>query len=135
MNQSSETKEMDRFLELDVMGENFTILKTVGASIPFIGSIIDTKPEIPVVIDAVSPEFLMILIDSLKNGHSIENIKSKIKGFDKKNVEIWLKYLGMDNLHKQIYGCKYIDKKLVIIDALMIYDSASPKKFSYIFYV
>lgn len=120
--------ENDRFFELDIMGEKIKILKAIGIKIPFIESLIDTKSKFPVIINTVSPDFFRILIDFLKNSRTVENFKTKIEEFDKEKVEIWLKYLGMDKLHKQIYGCKYVDKMLVIIDAMIVHDSKSSFK-------
>ena len=113
----------DRFLMLDVMGEQINVLKTVAKKIPFLDNVLETKTNDPVIIDLVSPEFFKILVEFIKNDKQLDDFKTNICCFKEDSVDKWLKYLGMDELHKLIFGCRYINKKLVIEDSLLLLDS------------
>jgi len=112
-----------RFIKLDVRGEVFEIIKSVGSQIPFIEVLIDStdssldaNPTEPIIIDEVSPLFFRILTDFLKNQEHVDIFKEQIARFERKNVQYWLKYLCMDKLFKTLYGCESVNGKKVIFD-------------------
>jgi len=117
---------LDRFLELDIMGEKIKVLKKVGMEIPFIEAIISTQPDNIVVLDNISPAFFNLLVEYLRDGRSLTYLKNKLHDFNKDNVMIWLKYLGLNKLYKNIFGCRFVNKKLAVIDAIVVYDSKYP---------
>ena len=129
-NNENQNSKPNRYVTLDVRGDVFNILKSIGKQIPFIEVLIDStelspdaNPNEPIVIEEVSPLFFKILTDFLKNQDNIDNFKKNIIIFDEKNVQQWLKYLGMDKLFKIMYGCKTINGQQVVLDTKILYDT------------
>jgi len=56
----------------------------------------------------------------LKNEENIDTFKQNISKFESKNIQKWIKYLGMDKLYQTMYGCMFLDDKLVIKDIIRI---------------
>jgi len=122
MRQAAEQKS-DRFLKLDIMGDEFRILVKIAKQIPFLEALLETKPHEQIIIDGVSPKFFRFLDDFLKNDEHISIFKKNIDIFKREKVEYWLKYLEMDQLYRTLFGCKHVGKRLVIDDAITILDS------------
>lgn len=90
----------------------------ISKKIPFLGILVtdaklDKKPQI---IEQVSPDFFRLLISFLKSGKNVSYFKDSLNNseFDREQIEIWLKYLLMDVLLRQLYGCDRVDGRQVI---------------------
>ena len=113
----------ERFLMLDIMGEEYKILTRVAKQIPLLETLLETQPKNePIILDEVSPKFFRLLDDFLKNGELVSIFKTNICIFKREMVDYWLKYLEMDKLHRTLLGCKYVGKRLVIDDVITLSD-------------
>ena len=127
-------KKSDRFLLIDVMGEEFKVVKKVAIQIPFFEALVETQPSERIIIDEVSPEFLKILIDFIKNSNDINYFKKHIRDFENKSLRYWLKYLGMNDLYKTLYGTDFFnDEKRLLIDDVIQISSICNKTIWYAF--
>lgn len=113
-------------LKLNILDERIDILIEIANQIPFLEILLETliveKSNEVVVINEVSPKFFRILINFLKNQEKIHCFERDINIFEKKDIERWLKYLGMDVLMNKLYGRRYVGGKLVITDFVIMRD-------------
>jgi hypothetical protein len=118
MNQTS------RYIQIDIRGEVFNVLKCIGSKIPFIGSLIEASGDPgnePIILDEfLSPLFFKILMNHLINEEKIDLLKENISRFDPVNVQKYLNYLGFTELYKSLYGSNQYNGSLVIENRLII---------------
>lgn len=136
MDKIIDNKADDRFLLLDVMGDEFRVVKKVAMQIPYLKeALVKTQSSERIIIDEVSPDFFKKLIDFIKNSTNISYFKKRICDFNIESVKYWLKYLGMNDLYKTLYGMDYLndddkddDKERLIDDTIEIYSIGRKRK-------
>lgn len=89
-------------LSLNVRGDIIKAPIFVVEQIPFLSSLIETGSDKPIYLDQISPSFLIILIDHLKNEMKVDYLRTQLDKFPNKNIKKYLKYLCMVDLLSEL---------------------------------
>ena len=110
---------------ITVIDEKIDVPECIAKSIPLLETLInDAKAgEDSITITEIPPDFFRILIAFLKSGKTVKHFKKLLQDadFNRESIEKWLKYLLMDVLLRQLYGCDVVNGKQAIVGMSPIY--------------
>ncbi len=110
-------KNTNYVLKICVRGTSFDIEEYVAKSIPFLKILFEQNTNDIIELNSISPCFLTLLIGHLINKKKVICLKKLLEeDFEKDDIVIFLKYLGMHELLDKIYNpVSTIDGKIIIV--------------------